>query len=70
MEMYRTSETRHLYCINWDDYEDELEVFGNETDEITYQRFEWVIVPCNYIHSDVGDVGDTVSEECIRDQKK
>ena len=36
-DIYRTSKTRHLYCIDWDEYGDDLEVFGNETDDISYQ---------------------------------
>ena len=61
MEMYKNTETRHLYCIDWDEYSDQLAVWGNEADDYTYQRFEWVLVPCNYRHTDVYDLGESVS---------
>ena len=26
---------------------------------------EFLIVPCNYVHTEFGDIGDTISAECI-----
>ena len=35
-EIYRTSETRHLYCLDWDKFGEELAIWGTENDEISY----------------------------------
>ena len=67
MKMYRESDTRPLHCIDMEKYGDDLAVWGNEADESLYQRFEFILTPCNYIHTEMGDVGDFVSDECIPD---
>ena len=42
---------RQLYCLNWDELEEEeLSVYGVENDD-NYQRFEFILLPCNYIHA-------------------
>ena len=51
--------------MDWDKLGDVLEVWGMENDEISYQRFEWLFVPCNYLHREFGDTGDTLSDKCI-----
>ena len=33
-------------------------------------RLEAVITPCNYIHQQMGDIGDVVAPECISDPEK
>ena len=33
-------------------------------------EIEVILVPCNYIHSEWGDIGDSVSDECIADLEK
>ena len=70
LELYKSSPTRNLYCLDWDKFGDELSIWGIEEDEIRYQRFEFVVVPCNYVHTEFGDIGDFVSEECIPDRDK
>ena len=47
-----------------------MEIWGSFTDETSFQGFEWVVVPCNYVHALHGPVGDYVSEECIADRQK
>ena len=28
------------------------------------------MLPCNYVHTEFGDVGDSIAEECIADRDK
>ena len=35
---------------------------------MSYQRFEYVLVPCNYVHAEIGPTDDKVAEECIADR--
>ena len=56
------SSKRHLYCIDWDNIETgETGVWGTEKDD-NYQKMEIVLVPCNYVHNEFGDVNDTVHD--------
>ena len=57
-----------LFCLDWDKIGDILEIWSVETDD-NYQRFEAVIVPCNYIHNEFSDIGDSIAEECVADLK-
>ena len=66
--MYKTSKTRHLYCLDWEKFGDELGIWGTENDEIVYQRFEYVLLPCNYVHAEFGPTDDYIKDECIADQ--
>ena len=52
-EIFRTSETRHLNCLDLDGLEDVLSIWGTETDESNYQRFEFLLLPCNYVHAEI-----------------
>ena len=54
-----------MFCIDWNESEP-IEIEGNETDG-DYTRLEFVITPCNYIHTMLGSQGDFVSPECIGD---
>ena len=69
LESYKTSEKRRLYCLDWDKFGDELAIWGTEDIEISYQRLEFVVVPCNYVHTEFGDIGDYVRDECIHDKQ-
>ena len=62
----KSKEKRGLYCIDWEAQGEELEVWSVE-DDANYQRWEYVLHPCNYVHAEFGDVGDSVGEECIGD---
>ena len=66
---YKNGE-RKLMCIDWEKYAADLEVWGADHDISSYQRFEWILVPCNYIHAEVVPTDDYVAEECIADKEK
>ena len=59
-----TNEDRGLYCIDWQS-EDVL-VYGNSKAD-NFQRIEFVLLPCNYIHTDLGYTGDSIADECVAD---
>ena len=69
-KMFKTSKTRHLYCLDWEKLGDELAIWGTENDETTYQRFEYILVPCNYVHTEYGSTNDYIKDECIADKEK
>ena len=46
-EEIKKGEKRGFYCIDWED--DDLYIFGDEYDK-EYQRIEFLLTPCNYIH--------------------
>ena len=71
MEIYKKENPkRHLFCLDWDKLGEELAIWGTENDEISYQRFEYILLPCNYVHAEFGPVGDTIPDECIADRDK
>lgn len=54
LEHYKKGEDKHLFCIDWDNLDgDEISVWGVENDD-NYQRWEFVLLPCNYIHAEFG----------------
>ena len=63
-ELYRKGE-RTLFCLDWEKHGDEIAIWGREKDFLKYQRFEFVLVPCNYVHPNSNDF---ISEECIEDR--
>ena len=54
-----------MFCLDWDD-DDPIEVIGTEIDN-DYTRLEVVLTPCNYVHRQLGDVGDSIHPECVTD---
>lgn len=70
LKAYTEDPKRYLFCLDWERYGDELAIWGIEDDEASYQRFEFVLFPCNYVHTEFGDTGDSVSEECIASQQE
>ena len=68
-EVYKTSATRHLNCLDWEKFGDDLAIWGTENDEISYQRFEFVLLPCNYIHAEFGPTDDFIADECIANRE-
>ena len=49
-----------------------MQIFSVTNDD-NYQRFEFVLLPCNYVHSEFEDRGDTVHPDCdanLENQKK
>ena len=67
-EMYRTSSTRHLSCLDLEKFGDELAIWSTNQDEISYQRFDFVLLPCNYVHAEFGPTDDVIADECIADR--
>lgn len=61
---------RKLICLDWEKHAADLELWGAEYDIYSYQRFEWIVVPCNYVHAEVTPTDDHVAEECIADREK
>ena len=67
LEAIKENPKRGLYCLDWQRDGDILESWGAENwDE--YQRVEFVVFPCNYRHTEMIDIGDVVSDECIADK--
>ena len=59
---FKAGDKRYLYCLDWDNLQDgELSVWGVTNDD-NYQRWEFVLLPCNYVHAEFGETGDTVHE--------
>ena len=67
LEWYKTDPTRNLLCIDWDELGDDIDIWGNWQDETKYQRFEFLVTPCNYVHTALGYDGDSIDENCIED---
>ena len=61
-ESVRDSPNRGFFCIDWDDDAPNL-IYGDWS-EADYQSIEIVLVPCNYVHAEVGETDDYVREEC------
>ena len=52
-----------MYCVDWKD-DEPYELFGT-IEEDDYQRFDVILAPCNYLHTQLDYQGDSVSSECI-----
>ena len=71
-EAYRSNvgSDRGLYCFDWDKIGDVLSIWGGSSNDALYQRIEFVLLPCNYIHTQFGDIGDSIHPDCIADRKQ
>jgi len=67
LESMRSDPDRGLYCFDWETIGKEIDIWSVTEDE-DYQRWEFVLLPCNYIHAEFNDVGDTVHPDCIADE--
>ena len=47
-----------MFCLDWDD-DNPIEITGSDIDE-DYTRFEINLTPCNYVHTMLGDIGDSI----------
>ena len=47
-----------------------MAIWGIENDEGNYQRFEFVLLPCNYVHAEISDIGDKVDPQCDSTQQE
>ena len=54
-----------MVCIDWDD-DDPISIGGVQNDD-NYQILDIVLVPCNYIHTQLGYTSDSVTTECDPD---
>ena len=67
LERYKT-EDRYLFCIEWDTVEKgDLAVWGLENDD-NYQRWEFVLLPCNYMHAEITVTDDSIEDNCVRNK--
>ena len=55
-----------MLCIDWNDPKLPIQVVGDH-ESGNYQRFEAVLVPCNYINTHFGHSSDTIHPECVYD---
>ena len=62
----KESETRGLFCVDFEQLDEELAIWSIEDDD-NYQRIEIILLPCNYVHAEFGHTDDFVRPECIRD---
>ena len=62
----RADPKRGMFCLDWDN--EDLLLYGDEKkSEYTYQRIEFDMTPCNYLHTHLGFEGDTIHDACIYD---
>ena len=54
-----------MFCLDWND-DEPFELIGNSIDD-NYTRLEIVLVPCNYMHTQLGYQDDSINPECIGD---
>ena len=59
-----------MFCLDWDKLGDDIAIWGTENDELNYQRFEYVLLPCNYVHAEFAQTGDSIADGCIADRDK
>ena len=69
-EMYKTDPNRNLFCIDWEELGEDIEIYGNWRDASKYQRIEFLLTPCNYVHTKLGWDGDYILDGCIEDLQK
>ena len=65
LESIKSNPERGLLCIDWKD-DEPFEITGTVIDT-NYKRLEVLLLPCNYLHTQLGDKGDSVNPECIPD---
>lgn len=53
-----------MFCVDWNDVDEPFEIKGSDEDG-DHSRIEVILVPCNYVHTDLGYEGDSISPECI-----
>ena len=63
LEAILSNPKRGLYCFD-DKAMEGVEIYGDELNE-EHQRIEFLLLPCNYLHTDTGWKGDKIHPECI-----
>ena len=66
LESYMTDPQRNLYCLDEAALRDEMTIWGTESDPSSYQHFQFLFTPCNFLLNDE----DTVASNCIPDLEK
>ena len=65
VKSFKKGDKKHLFCLDWDNLNvGDLGIWGSTSNEDNYQRWEFVLLPCNYVHAEFGDIGDSVNPEC------
>ncbi len=59
---------RGMYCLDRNQLEG-IEIYGDEKNQ-NYARLEILLLPCNYLHTELGWTEDTIHPECIGDLAK
>ena len=65
MSEIKADPERGFLCLDWKD-NDPFELIGSFIDA-DHMRLEVILVPCNYVHSRLGYLGDTIKEGCVHD---
>ena len=63
LKQIREDPERGLFCIDWNDEDEPIEIAGYEYDA-NYTRLDIMLVPCNYYHPSFDYTGDTISHNC------
>ena len=61
-----TNDARGLYCLDW--AKEDMNLYGVSSAD-NFQRLEFNLLPCNYLHQQYGPSGDYIADECIADLK-
>ena len=65
----RNDPKRGLHCLNWDQLDDELDIFGiNTYDDFQYMDID--LVPCQMMHYWGGVTNDSIHPDCIYDKEQ
>ena len=54
LEAIIESETRSLYCLDWDKYSNDLSLNGSPESN-NYKSISMILAPCNFIFPGIGD---------------
>ena len=63
LQALRDDPERGMLCIDWNNDDLPISLRGDEGED-NYQRFEAVLVPCNYVHTKWGWDKDSIHPEC------
>ena len=62
MKKIKEDPDRGMYCFDQAEMEG-LEIYGDEKNE-NYAKLEVMLLPCNYLHTELGYKLDTIHPEC------
>ena len=54
-----------MFCIDWGK-DNPIDIHGYEFDD-EYTRLEVILLPCNYVHTQLGYIDDPIHPECVGD---